>query len=59
MIALCKSNDAFEDILTTGKPYTILEIRNGSVRVLDDRGQRRWFGLSRFSIQKAEQAVAC
>jgi len=61
MIAICKSNEAFEDILTAGKHYTVLELRNGSVRVIDDRGSQRWFGLSRFGIQKAAQAeaVAC
>lgn len=59
MIALCKTNEAFEDILTSGKGYRVIELRNGSVLLADDQGNQRWFGLSRFALQRAETAVTC
>lgn len=63
MIACCKTNDAFEDILTTGKRYPIVEIRNGSLQVVDDSGMPRWFGLSRFQLHagqpEAVEDVTC
>ncbi|WP_210395217.1 hypothetical protein [Motiliproteus sediminis] len=59
MIALCKTNEAFEDILTSGKSYSVIELRNGSVLLADDRGNKRWFGLSRFALKRVEEAVTC
>lgn len=50
MIATCKTNDAFEDSLTSGKAYRVRELRNASVQIEDDTGGKRWFGLSRFKL---------
>jgi hypothetical protein len=54
MIARCKTNDAFEDTLTTHKPYPIVALRNASVLILNDRGQERWYGVSRFQLISRE-----
>ncbi|MEH6652107.1 MAG: hypothetical protein V7707_18955 [Motiliproteus sp.] len=51
MLAICKTNDAFEDTLTSGKEYPIRELRNASVMIEDDQGDNRWFGLSRFKLE--------
>ncbi|RDE24754.1 hypothetical protein DV711_03990 [Motiliproteus coralliicola] len=50
MIATCKTNDSFEDILTQGKTYRVRELRNASLMIVDDTGDLRWFGLSRFKL---------
>lgn len=50
MLAICKTNDAFEDSLTSGKEYSIKELRNASLLIEDDRGEPRWYGLARFRL---------
>ncbi|MEH6472314.1 MAG: hypothetical protein V7752_13785 [Halopseudomonas sp.] len=54
MFAICTTNDAFEDTLTSGKEYPIKELRNASLLIDDDQGEPRWFGLSRFKLATAE-----
>lgn len=51
MIAICKTNDAFEDQLTTDGQYPILEVRGGSVLIETDCGHRRWFASGRFLLR--------
>jgi hypothetical protein len=53
MFAICKTNDAFEDTLTSGKEYPVRELRNASLLIEDDQGNKRWFGLSRFKLKVA------
>ena len=50
MLAICKTNDAFEDTLTSGKEYLIKELRNASLMIEDDQGDPRWYGLARFRL---------
>ena len=58
MIAICKTNDAFEDTLTSGKQYPIRELRNASLLIEDDQGDKRWFGLSRFKLEAANAVIS-
>lgn len=53
MIAICKTNDAFEDSLLAGKEYQVKELRNGSV-LIDSEAGPRWFGVGRFEIRAAQ-----
>ncbi|WP_207061060.1 hypothetical protein [Motiliproteus sp. SC1-56] len=53
MIARCKTNEAFEDNLTGDKLYPILDLRNGSVLIVNDREEERWYGVSRFQLVSA------
>ncbi|MEH6652439.1 MAG: hypothetical protein V7707_20680 [Motiliproteus sp.] len=53
MLAICKTNGAFEDTLTSGKEYLVRELRNASVMIVDDQGDTRWFGMSRFTLVAA------
>lgn len=55
MIALCKTNEAFEDTLTSHQSYRILELRNASVLILNDKGEARWYGLGRFTLGHAAE----
>lgn len=49
MIVQCISNDGFECHLTEGEFY-VVEPRNNSYRLLDDKGVIRWFGRDKFRI---------
>lgn len=50
MTIFCKDNDGFEDSLTRGMLYRVLQWGQGSAQVLDDAGRVRWFGLSKFTL---------
>ena len=57
MFAVCQTNEAFEDSLTTGKAYRVRELRNASLMIENDNGIRRWFGLSRFKLRSSKLDV--
>lgn len=47
----CKTESGFEDQLTTSASYTIVELKGGSVSIVNDKGETRWYGLSNFSFE--------
>ncbi len=59
MIAICKTSEAFEDRLTTGRSYPLISLRNASVRIINDAGELCWYGLGRFTLapSPSEQTV--
>ncbi|OMH32620.1 hypothetical protein [Motiliproteus sp. MSK22-1] len=50
MIAICKSNEAFEDSLTIYKSYNLIQLANASILILNDRGEIRWYGVDKFKL---------
>lgn len=50
MRAQCKDNSGFEDKLSSNKSYHAIELKNNSVRIMNDAGQKRWYGIQNFRI---------
>ncbi len=50
MFASCQTNEAFEDSLTEGQEYPIIQWRNASVLICNDQDVERWYGMGRFAI---------
>ena len=50
MIAICKSNEAFEDTLTSYKSYNPIRLTNASIMILNDQGEVRWYGVDKFKL---------
>lgn len=52
MIAECKEkgDEGFEDQLTADFVYPVLEHGANSVKVINDRGDLRWYGTSHFDL---------
>lgn len=46
----CKSNEAFEDQLTTGNTYCVIEMKGASYLVANDNGTQRWYGNINFTL---------
>lgn len=57
MFVTCKSNDAFEDQLTTGKKYTVVGLGENSYLISNDKGEERWYGRSQFVISRCRAAA--
>lgn len=45
----CIDNGGFEDLLTIGRTYPVEALQGYSAQLLDDSGQLRWFGRSKFA----------
>ena len=58
MLAICKTNTAFEDTLTSGKEYPVMELRNASLMIEDDQGDKRWYGMTRFKLEAANSKAS-
>ena len=49
MKLVCVDSSAFEDQLTDGKDYIVLCFESwDSAKIINDNGDARWYGLSRF-----------
>ena len=46
----CKSDEAFEDQLTTGADYDVLSVEGGSYLIKNDNGIVRWYGNIHFKL---------
>ncbi|MCW8884378.1 MAG: hypothetical protein OQK12_03865 [Motiliproteus sp.] len=50
MKVVCKTNEAFEDALTTSNTYNLIRMKNTSVLIINDLGEARWYGAGRFLL---------
>ncbi len=50
MNVVCKTNEAFEDTLTSSKAYNLIRMSNSSVLIVNDMGEARWYGANRFVL---------
>ncbi len=46
MLAICTNNSAFEDQLNTDQSYFVIELKGESVQIINESGDRRWYGLA-------------
>lgn len=53
MYVECIDKSGFEDQLTEGTAYQILEIGNNSYLIANDKEQTVWYGQSHFVIKAA------
>lgn len=47
----CKDASGFEDQLTDGAVYQVKEEKNGGFKIINDKGEERWYGEFHFSLQ--------
>jgi hypothetical protein len=47
----CVSNSAFEDQLSEGIEYFLVDIQNNSILVNNDKGEERWYGRDKFLLK--------
>lgn len=45
---VCITNEAFEDALSNGKTYVVLQESGSSVLVVNDKGEEKWYGKAKF-----------
>lgn len=57
MFVICKTNEAFEDQLTSGERYAVIGMGDNSYLIRNDRGEQRWYGRSRFVISQCRAAA--
>ncbi len=54
----CKTNEAFEDSLTSKQSYNLIQMKNSSLLIVNDLGEMRWYGATRFELfPELQQAV--
>lgn len=56
MYVICTSNEAFEDQLTVGERYKVIEARGNSVLICNKADELRWYGVDKF---RHGDCVAC
>lgn len=50
MNIICKDNEGFEDQLTVRKVYQVLSWKGGSVKIVNERNEQRWYGMVKFTV---------
>lgn len=50
MIVTCEDHSGFEDQLTSSQRYVVEELGENSYLLVNDAGQRRWYGVSHFFL---------
>lgn len=51
----CVFNYGFEDVLTEGKLYEVESVGENSFQIIDDSGNKRWYGNVNLQFYKGEQ----
>ncbi|MEH6627712.1 MAG: hypothetical protein V7739_14805 [Motiliproteus sp.] len=58
MNVICKTNEAFEDSLTSKETYNLIRMKNASLLIVNDLGEMRWYGANRFELYpQLQQAI--
>ena len=50
LIIVCKDDSGFEDQMTDGTNYKVQEEKNNSYLILNDNGEKRWYGKVHFDV---------
>lgn len=52
MQTICKDNDGFEDQLSPDRIYKVIDAKNNSLLIENDKSEERWYGKIHFTMPK-------